>query len=54
MFALASGKKHTGLHLDNQVLMTESRVTIIDALLATSVLLKSRQGGPTLEHDAVG
>lgn len=38
MFALAYGKHHTGTALGNQVLRTEGRVTLIDALLATAVL----------------
>lgn len=39
MFVLAYGKKQTGLRLGNQVLLTESRVTVIDGLLAVSVLV---------------
>jgi divalent metal cation (Fe/Co/Zn/Cd) transporter len=39
MFALAAGKAATGRDLDNQVLRTEGRVTLIDGLLATAVLL---------------
>ena len=39
MFALAAGKKKTGQRLGNQVLLTESRVTVVDGLLAVSVLL---------------
>lgn len=39
MFALAYGKKHVGTVLDNPVLITESRVTIIDGLLACAVLV---------------
>lgn len=39
MFALAAGKRNTGRRLDNQVLITESRVTVVDGLLATAVLL---------------
>jgi divalent metal cation (Fe/Co/Zn/Cd) transporter len=39
MFALAAGKNHTGHALDNRVLITESRVTVIDGLLACAVLL---------------
>jgi divalent metal cation (Fe/Co/Zn/Cd) transporter len=39
MFALAAGKARTGRALDNPVLQTEGRVTIIDAILATAVLL---------------
>jgi divalent metal cation (Fe/Co/Zn/Cd) transporter len=38
MFFLAAGKKTTGRRLDNPVLQTESRVTFVDALLATAVL----------------
>jgi divalent metal cation (Fe/Co/Zn/Cd) transporter len=38
MFALASGKRKAGATLNNPVLVTESRVTMIDALLATAVL----------------
>ena len=39
MFALAAGKKQTGQHLGNPVLITESRVTVIDGLLALAVLI---------------
>lgn len=39
MFALAAGKAKTGAALDNPVLRTEGRVTTIDAVLATAVLL---------------
>jgi divalent metal cation (Fe/Co/Zn/Cd) transporter len=39
MFALASGKARTGAALDNPVLMTEGKVTLVDALLATAVLV---------------
>ncbi|MER6452731.1 cation transporter [Streptomyces sp900105245] len=39
MFALAAGKVRTGNALDNPVLKTEGRVTLIDGLLATAVLL---------------
>lgn len=39
MFALAGGKTRTGSALDNPVLVTEGRVTRIDGLLATAVLL---------------
>ena len=39
MFALASGKARTGRALDNPVLRTEGRVTMIDGILATAVLL---------------
>ncbi len=38
MFALAAGKARTGHALDNPVLRTEGRVTMIDGILATSVL----------------
>jgi divalent metal cation (Fe/Co/Zn/Cd) transporter len=38
MFALAAAKNRTGRHLDNPVLVTESRVTVIDGLLAVAVL----------------
>jgi divalent metal cation (Fe/Co/Zn/Cd) transporter len=38
MFALAAGKAHTGQALDNPVLRTEGRVTLIDGILATAVL----------------
>jgi len=38
MFALASGKARTGRALDNPVLRTEGRVTMIDGILATAVL----------------
>ncbi|GAA1219555.1 hypothetical protein GCM10009665_07050 [Kitasatospora nipponensis] len=39
MFALAAGKARTGAALDNHVLTTEGRVTLIDGLLAAAVLL---------------
>jgi len=39
MFALAAGKARTGRALDNPALRTEGRVTLIDAILATAVLL---------------
>jgi divalent metal cation (Fe/Co/Zn/Cd) transporter len=38
MFALAAGKTRTGAALDNPVLRTEGRVTLIDGLLAVAVL----------------
>ncbi|WP_432171849.1 cation transporter [Streptomyces sp. 1222.5] len=38
MFALAAGKARTGAALDNPVLKTEGRVTLIDGLLAAAVL----------------
>ncbi|MEV4622565.1 cation transporter [Asanoa sp. NPDC049573] len=38
MFALASGKRRTGVALDNPVLRAEGRVTAVDAILATAVL----------------
>jgi divalent metal cation (Fe/Co/Zn/Cd) transporter len=38
MFALASGKARTGRALNNPVLRTEGRVTMIDGILATAVL----------------
>jgi divalent metal cation (Fe/Co/Zn/Cd) transporter len=39
MFALAAGKRATGHALGNRVLQTEARVTVIDGLLATAVLI---------------
>lgn len=39
MFALAAGKARTGAALDNPVLKTEGRVTLIDGLLAAAVLV---------------
>jgi len=39
MFALAAGKARTGKALDNPVLCTEGRVTMIDGILAVAVLL---------------
>jgi divalent metal cation (Fe/Co/Zn/Cd) transporter len=39
MFTLAAGKARTGRALDNPVLRTEGRVTMIDGLLAVAVLL---------------
>ena len=38
MFALAAGKARTGAALENPVLQTEGRVTLIDGVLATAVL----------------
>ena len=38
MFGLAAGKAKTGAALDNPVLRTEGRITVIDAVLATAVL----------------
>ena len=38
MFALAAGKARTGRALDNPVLRTEGRVTLIDGILAVAVL----------------
>jgi divalent metal cation (Fe/Co/Zn/Cd) transporter len=39
MFALAYGKAVTGRAIENPVLTIESRVTVIDALLAGAVLI---------------
>ena len=39
MFLLAAGKARTGRALDNPVLRTEGRVTLIDGMLAVAVLL---------------
>jgi divalent metal cation (Fe/Co/Zn/Cd) transporter len=39
MFSLAAGKVRTGKALENPVLATEGRVTLIDGLLAAAVLL---------------
>ncbi|MCX4748167.1 cation transporter [Kitasatospora sp. NBC_01287] len=39
MFLLAAGKARTGAALDNPVLRTEGRVTLVDGLLALAVLL---------------
>nr|WP_133996582.1 cation transporter [Streptomyces sp. 846.5] len=39
MFALAAGKARTGAALDNPVLRTEGRVTLIDGFLAVAVLV---------------
>jgi divalent metal cation (Fe/Co/Zn/Cd) transporter len=39
MFFLAAGKARTGAALGNPVLITEGRVTLIDGVLATAVLL---------------
>ena len=38
MFTLAAGKARTGQALENPVLRTEGRVTLIDGILATAVL----------------
>jgi hypothetical protein len=53
MFALALGKARIGAALDNPVLRTEARVTLVDGLLAapcwpaSSSMLPSAGGGPT-------
>ncbi|MGX7681226.1 cation transporter [Jatrophihabitans sp. DSM 45814] len=39
MFGLAAGKRRTGTALNNPVLLTEGRVTVIDGLLAVAVLV---------------
>jgi divalent metal cation (Fe/Co/Zn/Cd) transporter len=39
MFGLASGKARTGAALGNQALVTEGRVTLIDGILASAVLV---------------
>jgi divalent metal cation (Fe/Co/Zn/Cd) transporter len=39
MFALAAGKDHTGRQLGNPVLRAEGRVTLVDGILATAVLV---------------
>jgi Cation efflux family len=39
MFSLAYGKAHTGAALDNPVLLAEGRITMIDGILATAVLV---------------
>ena len=39
MFALAFGKARTGRRLGNPVLITEGRVTLVDGILATAVLV---------------
>ena len=39
MFSLAAGKARTGRALENAVLTTEGRVTLVDAILATAVLV---------------
>jgi divalent metal cation (Fe/Co/Zn/Cd) transporter len=39
MFTLAAGKARTGRALENPVLSTEGRVTLIDGILASAVLL---------------
>jgi divalent metal cation (Fe/Co/Zn/Cd) transporter len=39
MFALAYGKSGTGAALDNPVLKTEGKVTLVDGILAAAVLL---------------
>ena len=38
MFALAAGKARTGAALENPVLRTEGRVTLVDGVLAAAVL----------------
>ncbi|MGA2529913.1 MAG: cation transporter [Acidimicrobiales bacterium] len=39
MFLLAAGKANTGAALDNAVLQAEGRVTLVDGILASAVLL---------------
>ena len=39
MFSLAAGKARVGRHLGNPVIETEGRVTMIDGLLATAVVV---------------
>jgi divalent metal cation (Fe/Co/Zn/Cd) transporter len=39
MFTLAAGKARTGAALDNPVLRTEGRVTLVDGILAAAVLV---------------
>ncbi len=39
MFLLAAGKARTGAALDNPVLRTEGKVTLVDGILATAVLI---------------
>jgi divalent metal cation (Fe/Co/Zn/Cd) transporter len=39
MFTLAAGKARTGAALDNPVLRTEGRVTLLDGILSSAVLL---------------
>jgi divalent metal cation (Fe/Co/Zn/Cd) transporter len=39
MFALAAGKARTGAALDNPVLKTEGKVTLVDGILAAAVLI---------------
>jgi divalent metal cation (Fe/Co/Zn/Cd) transporter len=39
MFALAYGKADTGQRLNNPVLRTEARITVIDGALATAILI---------------
>lgn len=39
MFALAAGKSRTGRALNNPVLLTEGRVTLVDGILAAAVLV---------------
>jgi divalent metal cation (Fe/Co/Zn/Cd) transporter len=39
MFALAYGKADTGRKLNNRVLQTEARITVIDGALAAAILI---------------
>ncbi|MGZ4470520.1 MAG: hypothetical protein ACXVXM_01005 [Nocardioidaceae bacterium] len=48
MFALAAGKARTGAALDNPVLKTEGRVTLIDGLVATAVQGSLPSYGPVM------
>lgn len=45
MFALAFGKARVGRRLGNRVLITEGRVTLVDGILACSVLVGSALNG---------
>ena len=38
MFSLAAAKRRTGKALENSALVTEAKVTVVDGLLAVSVL----------------
>ena len=39
IFLLAAGKARTGATLGNRVLLTEGKVTLVDGILATAVLV---------------
>lgn len=53
MFALAAGKRDVGTRLDNRVLRTEARVTLIDGALAAAVLTGNPENASAPSGDVV-